>query len=175
MITLTNWRHRNPIPGAPGTHLPAKLVTLAHFLSAVGWQLERGALGYPRPPPSTPVGYPSALSPHCQRTVRQRCARIVQEAGRWIKTDSGVGICPGQMHTEAGYLGRRKLLSYRRLGLVLDLVCLLENGNFKKFSQYFLSKLSFDKLSWVFAFCLRKFFGILSKWVFRAQVRVIME
>jgi hypothetical protein len=82
--------------------------------------------------------------------VRQRCARIVQEAGRWIKTDSGVRICPGQMHTEAGYLGRRKILSYRRLGLVLDLGCLLENGKFKKFNQYFLSKLSFDKLSWVF-------------------------
>jgi len=74
----------------------------------------------------------------------------VQEAGRWIKTDSGVGICPGQMHTEAGYLGRRKMLSYGRLGLVLDLGYLLENGNFQKFSQYFLSKLSFDKLSWVF-------------------------
>jgi len=58
----------------------------------------------------------------------------VKEAGRWIKIDSGVGICPGQMHTEAGYLGRRKMLSYGRLGLVLDLRCLLENGNFKKFS-----------------------------------------
>ena len=99
----------------------------------------------------------------------------MQEAGRWIKTDSGVGICPGQMHTEAGYLGRRKILSYRRLGPVLDVEFLLENGNFQKFSQYFLSKLSFDKLSWVFAFCLRKFFGILSKWVFLVQVWVIME
>jgi hypothetical protein len=61
------------------------------------------------------------------------------------------------MHTEARYLGRSKILLYRRSGLVLILRCLLENGNFKKFSQYFLSKLSFDKLSWVFAFCLRKF------------------
>jgi hypothetical protein len=57
----------------------------------------------------------------------------------------------------------------------LGLQCLLENGNSKKFSQYFLSKLSFDKLSWVFSFCLRKFFGFLSKLVFRAQVWVIME
>ena len=93
----------------------------------------------------------------------------MQEAGRWIKTDSGVKICPGQMHIEAGYLGRRKFLSYGRSGLVLDLGCLLENGNFQKFSQYFLSKLSFDKLSWVFLhFALEIFFGILSKWVFRA-------
>ena len=82
----------------------------------------------------------------------------MQEAGRWIKTDSGVGICPGQMHTKVGYLGRRKLLSYGRSGLVLDLGCLLENGNFKKFSQYFLSKLSFDKLSWVFCILRYKFF-----------------
>ena len=74
----------------------------------------------------------------------------MQEAGRWIKTDSGVGICPGKMYTEAGYLGRRKVLSYGRSALVLDLGCLLENDNFQKFSQYFLSKLSFDKLSWVF-------------------------
>ena len=81
----------------------------------------------------------------------------MQEARRWLKFDSGVGIYPGQMHTEARYLGRRKMLLYGRLGLVLGLQCLLENGNFKKFSQYFLSKLSFDKLSWVFAFCLRKF------------------
>jgi len=66
--------------------------------------------------------------------VRQRCARIVQEAGRWIKTDSGVGICPGQMNTEAGYQGRRKILSYGISSLVLDLICLLENGNFQKFS-----------------------------------------
>ena len=71
-------------------------------------------------------------------------------AGRWIKTDSGVGICPGQMHTEAGYPGRRKIISYGISGLILDLGFLLENDNFQKFSQYFLSKLSFGKLSWVF-------------------------
>jgi hypothetical protein len=107
--------------------------------------------------------------------VRQRCARKVHEAGRWIKIDSGVGICPDQMHTEDGYLGKRKILSYGISSLFLDLGYLLENCNFKKFSQYFLSKLNFDKLSWVFAFCLGKIFGILSKWVFQDQVRVIME
>ena len=99
----------------------------------------------------------------------------MQLAGRWLKSDSGVGISSGQMCIEATYLGRRKKLSYRRSGLVLDLECLLEHGNFQKFSQYFLSKFSFDKLSWVFEFCLRKFFEVLSKWVFRVQVRVIME
>ena len=50
------------------------------------------------------------------------------------------------------------MLSYKRLGLILDLGCLLENENFQKFSQYFLSKFSFDKLTWVFEFCLRNFF-----------------
>jgi hypothetical protein len=84
--------------------------------------------------------------------VKRRCARIVQEAGRWIKFDSGVGIYPGQMHTEDRYRERGKILLDRRSGLVLGLRCLLENGNFKKFSQCFLSKLNFDKLSWVFAF-----------------------
>ena len=135
-------------------------------------------LGYSKLPPSTlqPFGgNPSALSPHCQPTVRQRCARKVQEVGRWLKFDSGVGICPGQMHTEARNLERRKLLLYGRSGLVLYLIFLLENDNFQKFSQYFLSKFSFDKLSWVFESCLRNFFGILSKWVFRVQVRIIME
>ena len=52
------------------------------------------------------------------------------------------------------------MLSYGILGLVLDLECLLEHGNFQKFSQYFLSKFSFDKLSWFFEFCLRKFFEV---------------
>ena len=51
------------------------------------------------------------------------------------------------------------MILYERSGLVLGLRCPLENGNFKKFSQYFLSKLSFDKLSWVFEFCLRNFLG----------------
>ena len=74
----------------------------------------------------------------------------MQLARRWLKSDSGVGISSDQMRIEARYLGRRKILSYGRLGLVLDLECLLERGNFKKFSQYFLSKFSFDKLSWVF-------------------------
>ena len=87
----------------------------------------------------------------------------MQEVGRWIKFDSGCGICPGQMHTEARYRERGKIILDRILGLVLGLWCLLENGNFKKFSQCFLSKLSFDKLSWVFAFCLRIFFEFFVK------------
>ena len=95
--------------------------------------------------------------------MRQRCTRKVQEAGRWLNFDSGVGICPGQMHTEARYLRRRKNILYIRSSLVVGLWCLLENGNSKKFSQFFLSKLSFDKLSWVFAFCLRNFFWIFVK------------
>jgi hypothetical protein len=57
--------------------------------------------------------------------VERKCARIVQLAGRWIKSASGVGINSGQMHIEAGYLGWRKILSYRRSGLVLDLEFLL--------------------------------------------------
>ena len=50
-----------------------------------------------------------------------------------------------------------------RSSLVLGLRCLLENGNFKKFSQYFLSKLSFDKLSWFFCILPSKIFWIFFK------------
>ena len=99
----------------------------------------------------------------------------MKEAGRWINFDLGVGICPGRMHTKARYLGSGKNILGGRWGLLSGLQFLLENGNSKKFSQYFLSNLSFDKLSWVFAFFLRIFFGFLSKWVFQAQVQVIME
>ena len=135
-------------------------------------------IGYPTKPPSTLqpfVGYPSALSKCCTLTVKPRCARILTDAGRWITFDSGVRICSGQMHTKARYLVIWKKLLCGRSGLVSGLRCLLENGNSKKFSQYFLSKLSFDKLSWVFAFYLGIFFRFLSKLVFRAQVQVIME
>ena len=76
------------------------------------------------------------------------------------------------MHTEARYLGKRKMLLYGRSGLVLGLRCLLENGNFKKFSQYFLSKLSFDKLSWFFAFCLRKFLEFCQNGFFELKCRL---
>ena len=100
--------------------------------------------------PPGKISLPSTLSPHCWPTMRRRCARKVQEARRWTNFDSGVEICPGQMHTEDRYLVRGKILFDLRSGLVLGLRCLLENGNFKKFCQYFLSKLSFDKLSWVF-------------------------
>ena len=94
----------------------------------------------------------------------------MKEARRWINFDSGVRVCPGQKHSESRYLVSGKILLDGISGLILGLRCLLENGNSKKFSQYFLSKLSFDKLSWVFAFSLTKFFGFLSKLVFRAQL-----
>ena len=103
-------------------------------------------VGGHRYPPGS-VGYPSAPPSNCHPTMKRKCARIVQLTGRWLKSDSGVGISSGHMRIEARYLGRRKLLSYGRSGLVLDLECLLEHGNFQKFSQYFLSKFSFDKLS----------------------------
>jgi hypothetical protein len=82
----------------------------------------------------------------------------VQLAGRWLKSDSGVGISFGQMRIKARYLGRRKLPSYRRSGPILDLEFQFENDNSLKISQYFLSKFSFDKLSLVFlSFALENF------------------
>ena len=69
------------------------------------------------------------------------------------------------MHTEVRYLVRGNSILGRILGLVSGLWCLFENGNSKKFSQYFLSKLSFDNLSWLIVIspCLRKNFGFLAK------------
>ena len=107
--------------------------------------------------------------------MRPRCARILAALGRLITFDSRVGIRSGQMHTEARYPVSGKNLLGIRLCLVSGLRCLLENGNSKKISQYFLSKLSFDKLSWVFAICLRNFLGFLSNVVFRVQVWVFTE
>ena len=107
--------------------------------------------------------------------MRPRCARILAAPGRLITFDSGVRISVGRMHIEARYLVSGKNILDRRSVFVSGLWCLLENGNSKKFSQYLLSKLNFDKLSWFFAFCLKKKIGFLSKLVFRAQLWVIME
>ena len=41
------WPELIPTPESDFIHLPASCTILAHFLSTVGWQLERGALGYP--------------------------------------------------------------------------------------------------------------------------------
>ena len=123
-------------------------------------------LGYPTPPPSTIqpfVGYPSTLSKCSRLTVKPRCARILTDAGRWITFDSGVRICSGRMHTEARYPVSGKSVLGKRSGLVSGLQCLLENDNSKKSSQYFLSKLSFDKLSWVFCNLPCNFFWIFVK------------
>ena len=45
----------------------------------------------------------------------------------------------------------------------------------KNLVSIFLSKLSFDKLSWLIVICLGIFFGFLSKVVFQVQVWVFME
>ena len=108
----------------------------------------------------------SALLKRCMATVRDKCARFPRLRGRLITFSPRLRIRSGQVDMRVRYPGRGKNASGARLRLVSGLWCLLENGNCKNFSQHFLSKLSFDKLSWVFAFCLQKFFGFLSKLVF---------
>jgi hypothetical protein len=123
-------------------------------------------LGYPKHLLSTlhqTIGYPSPLSKCYRATVRPRWARILPAHGRLINFDSGIGIHCGQMHTEARYPVSGKNILGRRSGLVVGLWFLLENGNTKKFSQYFLSKLSFDKLSCVFCILPWNFFWIFVK------------
>ena len=75
--------------------------------------------------------------------MRQRCVKILAARGRLIIFDSGLGIRSKQVHTEARYLVRGKNVLGEILGLELGLWCLLENGNSKKFSQYFFVKTQF--------------------------------
>jgi hypothetical protein len=97
--------------------------------------------------------------------VKANCTRILTARGRLITFSSGVGFQSRHVHTEFRYLMRVNSISGGRPGLVSDIQCLFENGNSKKFSQYFLSKFSFDKLSWLLVIspCLRKNFGFLAK------------
>ena len=92
LASVCIWPGQILTPESIFIHLPASCTILAHFLSAVGWQWGESALGYPIKPLSTPVGYPSALSPHCQPTVRQRCARMTNFAGRWVPGALGIGF-----------------------------------------------------------------------------------
>ena len=78
-----------------------------------------------------------------------RCARILAARGRLITFDLVLGIRSDQMNTKDRYPVSGKNLLGGRSGLFSSLRCYLENGNSKKFGQYFLSKLSFDKLSWL--------------------------
>ena len=90
--------------------------------------------------------------------MREKCARFPRLRGRLITFAPGLRIRSGQVDMRVRYSGRGKNASGARLSLVSGLRCLFENGNSKKFSQYFLSKLSFDKLSWLIVICLRIFF-----------------
>jgi hypothetical protein len=107
--------------------------------------------------------------------MKEKCAKILAAYGRLITFASRFRIRSGQMHVEARYPVRGENVSGKISGLVLGLWCLFENGKSKKFSQYFLSKLSFDKLSWLIVICLGNFFVFLSKVLFQVQVRVFME
>jgi hypothetical protein len=118
-------------------------------------------LGYPTHSLSTlhpHAGYPSALLKCCMATVREKCARFPRLRGGLITFSSGLRIRSGQVDMRVRYPARGKMASGARSSLVLGLWCLFENGNSKKFSQYFLSKLSFDKLRWLIVICLRIFF-----------------
>jgi hypothetical protein len=125
-------------------------------------------LGYPTHSLSTLhplVGYPSAILKCYRATVKANCARILTARGKPITFASGAGFHSRQVHTEVRYLVRGNSISGGRSILVSGFRCLFENGNSKKFSQYFLSKLSFDKLSWLIVIspCLTISFGFLAK------------
>jgi hypothetical protein len=78
--------------------------------------------------------------------MKLNCARILVTCGRLITFAPKLEICSGQVHTDVRYPGRGENVLGGISGLLSGLWCLFENGKSKKFSQYFLSKLSFDKL-----------------------------
>ena len=107
--------------------------------------------------------------------MREKCARFPRLRGRLITFSPGLRIRSSQVDMRVRYPGRGENTSGARLSLVSGLQCLFENGKSKKFSQYFLSKIIFDKLNWLIVICLRIFFGFLIKVVFQVQVPVFME
>ena len=109
-------------------------------------------LGYPTHSLSTLqplVGYPSALLKCCRATVKHNYARILAARGRLITFASSAGFQSEQVHIGFKYPMRGNYVSDGISGLLSSFRCLFENGNSKIFCQYFLSKLSFDKLSWL--------------------------
>ena len=92
LASICIWPGQIPTPESVFIHLPASCTILAHLCLTVGWQLEGGALGYPRPPLSTLVGYPSALPSNCQPTAERKCARVTNFAGRWVPGAPRVGF-----------------------------------------------------------------------------------
>ena len=74
--------------------------------------------------------------------VRDKCTRFPRLRGRLITFAPGFKIYFGQVDMRVRYPGIGKNVLGGRSGLVSGLRCLFENGNSKKFSQYFLSKLT---------------------------------
>ena len=106
--------------------------------------------------------------------MREKCARFPRLKGRLITFSLGLRIRSSQVDMRVRYPGRGENASGARLSLVSGIRCLFESGNPKKFSQYFLSKLRFDKLSWLIVIWLRIFFLIKSirdikNWNFSAK------
>ena len=87
------WPGQIPTPESIFIHLPASFTILAHLCLTVGWQWGERALGYPTDlcrVEGGGVGYPIALSPHCQPTAERRCARETDFVGRWVPGAPGI-------------------------------------------------------------------------------------
>ena len=86
------WPGQIPTPESVFIHLPASFTILAHLCLAVGWQWGESALGYPTGVERGVLGYPSGLSPHCQRTAERKCSRMTNFAERWVPGAPGIGF-----------------------------------------------------------------------------------
>ena len=95
LASVCIWPGQIPTPESNFIHLPTSCTILAHLLFVVGWQWGERALGYPADlcrVEGGGVGYPSALSPHCQPTAERKCARETDFARRWVPGTSGIGF-----------------------------------------------------------------------------------
>ena len=146
------WLRQIPTPESVFIHLPASCTILAHFLSAVGWQLERGALGYPRGVERGGIGYPSAPPSNFQPTTDKECARVTNfdqfcrevssgSTGNWIPVSS---VCEGSrlagLGDVRGFVKKFQVLISLMYFFATSFHC------FRGKSPRFLQKPSFDKI-----------------------------
>ena len=95
LASVCIWPGQIPTPESNFIHLPASRTILAHLLFTIGWRWGERVLGYPTDlcrVEGGGVGYPSALSPHCQQIAKRRGARMTNFVGRWVPGAPGIGF-----------------------------------------------------------------------------------
>ena len=146
------WPELIPTPESDFIHLPASCTILAHFLSTVGWQLERGALGYPTGVERGGLGYPSAPPSNFQPTADRECARVTNfdQFCREVNSESTGNRIPVPSVCEGSKLaGLGDVRGFvKKFQVFISLIEFVATSFhcFRRKSPWFLRKLSFDKI-----------------------------